>query len=684
MYSRGCAYGRVYGIACSPIVPRHSINSRPQCDLELRQALLRRNHCPYQWISHRDSHAVAAEEDDKSPQDSESGPAIHGVRTNKPHERERYERKLYERERYERERYERERYSDLIARFLPRESQQPWRIQKYAFGVNKMDKLFINKLRLDQGPISHDWGIAFAILQKYYTPEKVDKPKDIDTTDHVPSLVHTSSSRTEEFDGSIKVQSPVPKVPSRSRIYRPFRLARDIPRPTEWSEAKLAIYVEALTRSQRTQSQIWAGKPRMRGWANIQDVVTALNSVLYSTASQKFLSIEACNTALNFYYRHGVMSKARSLYLRMEDLKMDIPTKTFNILLRGSASRMDLHNFTFLLNKMIRRGLKPNEETWELFVQVIDSSRVRAFIFQKMAEKKILDNIWIRRDVANHMMYDEIINHLGDGHDHHSFLDHMNIKYGIGWLSRSAGNKLLNEVAKRKSAAESLKLLPEMKQAGFLPDDISMNTLLRHCLPLRWHELILEILDNFKNLYGQCPGPKSYETLFLQAWRCRLPNFSTVVWRSACIDGAVSRKMEDLVFQNLLSYPPGLDKQIHSDDAVEPSSSSRTVKFKRFAGRFLTGVYGFEGDEVNQAMDSLGLDPQRRTIKWAQILLRSNLHVSRTCRLKLGLSQLLRQALTMDRTWAVEGLFKEDDWRKWLPHAITVDVRPKKRHQRRS
>lgn len=691
MCSRGCTYVRVCAIACTPIIPRHGITSLSQCDTELRQTLLRHYYFAYQWISHRRSHAVAAEEYDKNLQGTESRREIRRVRSNDPYATPSLSFITFDQAQHDlgvksRETWERERYSDLTTRFLPRESaSQPKdkRLHRYAFGKNKRDKLFINKLLKDKGPQSYNWRIALSDLRKYSTPEEIYNLNDIDTSDHVPSLVPITGSHASEFNGSNEIQSLTRKVLSRSRNYRSFRLAHNISPPTIWSEANLAVYVEALAQSQRTQSEVnWAQKPRTKGWTNIGHVVAAFDQVFYSTTAQKFLSIEACNTALCFFYDHGMMAKARSLFIRMEDLKMRISTKTYNTLLRGSASQRDLHSFTFLLNNMTRRGFRPNEETWTLFLQVIDSSTVRAVIVRKMAEMNMLDNVGIRRDVAAHMVHYEITNHLGDGHDHHSFLDHMNSKYGVGWLSTSAGNKLLNEVAKRISAAESLDLLYEMKQAGFMPDDISMNTLLVHCSPLRRHELAIEILDAFKYHYRLSPGPATYETLFLQGWRSRLLNFSTVIWRSACIYGTVSQKMQDLVFQSLLSYTPALDTGIRSDDEVKSTNISRNMKFKKFAGRFVIGMDVPRGSELKQAKDTPELDPRRRRIDQAQALLQGSLHVSRECLLRSDFLQLLRQALTMDKTWAAEGLYAKDDWREMFPLAMAVVVKSKRRRQR--
>ncbi len=579
----------------------------------------------------------------------------------------------------------RERYADRIARLLPIESMSQPKLKTSpttSCGKNKQDKLFINKLLKDKGPQSYNWRIALHVL-KYSTSGDIDASKDSDMLDLAPSLVPNAGSRTQDFTDSNEKQTLLRRVSSKSRNYRSFRLARKISPPTEWSESNLADYIETLAESQKTQARVLiARKPRLKDWTNIGDIVSAFDNVFYNTALQKFLSVSACNTALRFYYDYGIMTKARSLYIRMEDLKMWISTETFNILLRGSASQKDLHSFTFLLKSMIRRGFKPNEVTWTLFLQVIDSSDVRAVIVWNMAEMNLLDKVGIRRDVAAQMVDYEIVNYLENGHDLHGFLHYMNDRYEIGWLSTTAGNKLLNEVAKRKSVVESLSLLYEMREAGFVPDDISMSTLLRHCLYSRQHELAIEILDIFKHLYRLYPGPNAYETLFLQAWRSRLLNLSSVIWKSACIYGAVSYKIRHLVFQSLLSYTPALDKHDQSDDPPEHSISN-IVRFQKFAGEFVAGLDGRRAAALNRALDRLDLDPRTRTLKWAQILMDANLRLARNCVLRSDLPQLLHQALKMDQAWAAEGLYEKDDWRQMLPHAIAVDVEVKRDPLRR-
>ena len=683
MYPRRFVLNIIHGIVPFSIIPKQCIESR-------RPILSRLNHAVSQWVCRHYSQITStAEEKEKTPQGSEVGCGVRRVKYDNlnvtPSLRFIILDEAQHRSRAQRvEIAENEQNADQVASNLPIQSTveaKHKQSQISTFSKNKSDKLFVNKLLKDKGLFSHDWRIAFNELQKHYTPEKVDSSKGADTRGDARNLIQSAGSHVQ-YSGGGDIQISARNVISISRNHRTFQLAHKVPPPAKWSEANLSLYIEALAESQRAKADVtWAEKPQVKGWTNIGDVVSAFDNVFYGSTSQEFLSIKACNTALRFFYDHSMMAKARSLYIRMEDLKMPIPTETFNILLRGSASQRDLHNFTFLLKNMARRGFKPNEQTWTLFLQVTDNSEVRAVIVRKMAEMNMLDKLSIRRDVAAQMVHYEISNYLADGHDHHGFLHYMNSKYGPGWLSTGAGNKLLNEVAKRKSVQESLGLLYEMKEAGFMPNDISINTLLRHCLPLRLHGLAIEILEAFEYHYRLYPRHAAHETLFLQAWRSRLLNFSAVIWRSACIYNAVSDKMRNLVFQSLLSYTPALDESVQSSEIAEPSNLSLNARFRKFAGMSAVGVDGPRGAEIYQAMNTLNLGPRKRTLKWAQVLLESNLRISRTCALKQDLPQLLRQALTMDKTWAAEGLYKQDDWREMLLHVIVVDVEVTRRQR---
>ena len=691
MYLRDCAYDYLCRVINRS---RHGITLRLPSSPKLRPCPLRQNQLAYRAISIRLLHATAAaqaaaEENAKYRQDLEYVSAFRRILSTHPHITPSFRSITFDQVQHEpgsesRESWERKQYVDQIASFLPvkpTSQVKAERLQWTSRGKHKADKLFVNKLLKDKGPRTQDWRMAFSDLLKCSIPEKINESEDEVSLENPPSLVPMDGSQTQNPRCSNRDDIAARRVISESRNHRSWRLSHHISPPVEWSEQNLAVYVEALAYSQRTQAKVpWVQKPHLNPWTNIKDVVLAFDNIFCSTPLQKFLSVKACNTALRFYFEHGMMTKARALYIHMEDLKMNISTETFNILIRESASQGDLHSFTFLLNRMIHRGFKPNEVTWTLFLRVVDSSEARAIIVERMAQMNMLDSIKIRRIVAANMIHDEIVNHLDNGHDYHSFLAHMDDKFGVIWLSTSAGNRLLNEVAKRQSTAETFDLLYEMKQRGFMPDDVSISTLLGCCLPLVQYDVAFETLAVFKKLFGLYPGPQTYETLFRHACKFRLLNLSIVIWRTATIYGAVSSTMKIKVFRSLLSYTPALDQVNKFVDVAELSHLNKNARFRKFVGRFVIGLDWSQGTTLSRATDSLKMSPQRRIRKWALKLLEISLRASRTCTLEGDLSQKLREALTMDKSWAAEGLYKKADWRPMLPHAIKVEV---KVHHRR-
>ncbi|KAK4692029.1 hypothetical protein P7C71_g5096, partial [Lecanoromycetidae sp. Uapishka_2] len=369
-----------------------------------------------------------------------------------------------------REDWEREKYADRIAALLytspdtPPKKQDP---KTVLYGKNKADKILISQLLKDRGQTSYDWRIPLLQLERYY------KPSD--------------SKATFEAEGQFrKIESCDPL----RRVYlEPLRapiLARDVPEPTSWSEKSVFNYLADVTETQTFQDRIpKVLKPQHRDWSNVKDIADIIFHLFRRSETRRCLTVDACNIALRFFYDHGMFTRARAMYVRMEAMRMDISTETFNIILRSAARHRDLHNFTFLLHHTIQRGLKPDETTWVSLLMAVPSTAVRAIILHKMREKNMLEKPGIATDVAALMVQHDLTFHLGNGHNFDEFLDHMDLRYGVRWLSTSAGNSLLNESSKRRPALETLDLLDGLKLRGFIPDETSMDILLRKCLPLK-------------------------------------------------------------------------------------------------------------------------------------------------------------------------------------------------------
>jgi hypothetical protein len=519
----------------------------------------------------------------------------------------------------------------------------------------KENRLLVNQLLKDKGRLSYDWRVPVQLLEHHHDFTNTQPPN---TDVRLFRNVAQTEVKASEHEGSRLIQRINTRNPNEAK------LARDITTPTVWSTTALADYVEDLVEYEYHKDAISleAQLPN-KGSSNVGDITTALNGIFFSPTTKHCLSIHVYRIALRFFYDHGLFSKARAIYLQMEDSRMTIPTDIFNLVLRGSASSKDLHSFTFILQKCIQRGLKPNIETWNTLLTTISSSEVRAVIIQRMRERGILDSLSGQGNSLRHIVQHEVGSHIDEHGDRGAFLDHMDDHYGTAWLTTSTGNKLLYEYGKRRSMSETLNLLPGLRLRGWRPDEVSLDTLLRQSLLLKQHKYAISILDSFEHHFRVKPGKQAHETLFLLAWRSHLLNFTRVVWTFARTYGYDTSKMRNHVFQSLLS-----------STAVEPSDGN-SERFKKLVGAFVVGV--------NQSKEMVPLGrggisegqrpvPHQSVVKNAQILLQSELLASGSRRIQEDLGRLLSQALELDMEWAATKCLSTANLQQVLQNGIRI------------
>lgn len=519
----------------------------------------------------------------------------------------------------------------------------------------KENRLLVNQLLKDKGRLSYDWRVPVQLLEHHHDFPNTQPP-------HTDVRLFRNVAQTEvkasEHEGSRLIQRINTRNPKEAK------LARDITTPTVWSPTALADYVEDLVEYEYHKDAIsLESQLPNKGSSNVGDIITALNGILFSQTTKHCLSIHVYRIALRFFYDHGLFSKARAIYLQMEDSRMTIPTDIFNLVLRGSASSKDLHSFTFILQKCIQRGLKPNIETWNTLLTTISSSEVRAVIIQRMRERGILDSLPGQGNSLRLIVQHEVGSHIDEHGDRGAFLDHMDDHYGTAWLTTSTGNKLLYEYGKRRPMSETLKLLPGLRLRGWRPDEVSLDTLLRQSLLLKQHKYAISILDSFEHHFRVKPGKQAHETLFLLAWRSHLLNFTRVVWTFARTYGYVTSKMRNYVFQSLLS-----------NTAVEPSDGN-SERFKKLVGAFVVGVnQSKELVPLGRCGMSEGQGPviRQSIVKNAQILLQSELLASGSPRIQEDLGRVLSQALELDMEWAATKYLSAANFQQVLQRGIRV------------
>ena len=447
--------------------------------------------------------------------------------------------------------------------------------------------------------------------------------------------------------------------------------AESIPRPEKWSIFTFKNYIEDLATSRVSpllHRQLYTGEQSHR-----LAVAEQLCRVFGDTRLEHYWSVEACNIALAFFYRHSLLKRARALYAQMEDHNFLTSTETLNIILMGAASRKNLAQFQNLLDAMLKRGLRPDARTWEAFFLVNTSDRIRHQLYQSMRDRGLLKNPHTMKNFLTLNIREAFCTQLNKGHSVKWFLEYMDKLDNVDWLSPSVGNVLIHEVGKRGSAKDAAELLGELENRGMKFDAVTLRTLLHLCLPDRNHNLAIHFLYR-SSKHKIYPDKVAYEMMLRQFWRSRLCNCAKVAWRYACVEGQASSAMRNLVGKGIMHEP---------QDRFQVLPSSNSERWKSLVGVVVLGVeMGLPrvlpdtGSVLIGHGDALREEAAEPSA-WSSVKARleQDLASAHQYSIDRGLPDLLNEALTMDRQWAHERVWQYQSLHWLVENSIPVNLK---------
>lgn len=515
---------------------------------------------------------------------------------------------------------------------------------------HKMDKAFV-KIRLKQrGSWSYDWRVPLGLLQQHYQSDGVGLGKE----------------KTQRFRGVISNQQRPEDRPRFSETHADL-----IPRPDIWSPLAFLRYVEDLTSS--SVSRIMHHQVYGACESHVATISRKLEELFTDPLLKDSLTARAFDTACAFLVKHGFISTTRVVFTRLDKLGLSFNAATFNAILRGSASHRDLHNYTFFLQAMVRRGVKPNGETWITLLMAIHTKAVKLLIVRAMGEQGILDQTSTLKDAVNQIVEDEVAAHFDTAHGITAFLDFMDRTYGSDWPSVSACNRILDELGERGLLLQCFDMLGFMEQRRIKPNSVALNTLLGHCSRQRNMDGAIQVLRTFESYFGFSPVENHFHQLFMLTWKNQLLNCCRVVWRYACMAAAVSYPTQKLVKDSLARPIPSQRK-------------SMADAWRCTVGKCIVGVgHGDgEGDDAGRlrnvqrlvAIAEAAIKPHEDPdfVKLTNQLSRGDLVAAKQYRPKSELAEKLEEALAMDRRWVREGIWKDSSTMWKVENGIDVPV----------
>ncbi|MCJ1247678.1 hypothetical protein MMC30_004893 [Trapelia coarctata] len=477
--------------------------------------------------------------------------------------------------------------------------------------------------------------------------------------------------RDDGFDAALVPLDRPYLLPKRPK-YREVR-AQDIPLPAMWSTISFEKYVQDLTQSQVSRvNNRYIYNDRMTHVDVVHDV---LIQVFEGTLLRPYLTPKAFDIALVYFYKHHKISSVRRLFNLMSELHMEIPTETFNVLLKGAAARKDLHQLTFILGYMGRKGVSPNAETWVALLRAVQSNRAKLVIYREMKKAGVLKYPATLQNAVMELLEFELASHIVGGQELAPFIKQLDTRYGPNWASLSVVNHLCHRLGENGLVSQAMEALKIATDRNIKPDSITLHIFLSHSLRLRRPKLAVEVVELFHSQYQIYPNEAAYDILFMVAFRSQRLQLCKVIWRYACLNGAVSFRMEQIVTRSLLRNTP-----------AEPKTNLQ--RWMKTAGKAIVAIdLGVDATEPKPVWHPTGLEimetlsrytirgkEREWAIRLAKKVVKMDMTASRRYVPVFPLVGMLKSALYGDSEWEETG--KRDAPILWkVEHSIQVPIR---------
>lgn len=449
--------------------------------------------------------------------------------------------------------------------------------------------------------------------------------------------------------------------------------AQDIPLPALWSTSSCVEYVQDLTQSK--VSRVYNSYIYHDGMTHVDAVHDALMHVFEDSSLRPYLIPKAFDIALVYFYKHLDIPSVRRLYNLMNELHMEIAAGTFTIMLKGAAANKDLYHLTYILRYMARKGVSPNAESWVALLRAVQSDRAKLVIYREMKEAGVLAYPATLQNAVAEILDVELTSHITGGQELASFLQQLDTKYGPNWLSLSAVNHLCHRLGENGLVSQAMEVLKLATDQNIRPDSISLHIFLSHSLRLRRPKLAIQIVELFHSEHKIHPDEAAYDVLFMVAFRAQRLQLCKVIWRYACLNGAVSFRMEQIVTRSLLRNTP-----------EHPKTNLR--RWLKTAGKAIVGIdFGVEKWELKSMTHPTGWeimamlsewaatgDERERAIRLARKVVKRDLNAWRRYVPRFTLVPMLKSALYRDSQWEEQG--KRDAPVLWkVKNSIRVQIR---------
>lgn len=338
--------------------------------------------------------------------------------------------------------------------------------------------------------------------------------------------------------------------------------------PPTWTTDSFEDYVKELVDSavlRHLHTPIYNNSKSPRFDLDHETAVTyRLLDLFYITPAVLVASCSALKVALKYICSRGPkhFQHALKLVSIVESRGFRLDTQVFNILLLTAVEPVEPSRFFARIKRMKRSGHKPDLETWLLFLRMTQSERHKALILQSMRSKNLLVTPEALRSTAKEMAAADTESAVAAGKDLSLFLKEQEGRYGAAWLTRTAGNAVIDVLCRHQRFDDAFKMLDIMDQMASsipreradekleaTPNSATFNTILVHARTINKMRVAINAQRKLaqSNAIGKYFDRTALDLLFDIAWKSRLRSSLVVIWRYASLGHMTTWRMRQRV-----------------------------------------------------------------------------------------------------------------------------------------
>lgn len=318
----------------------------------------------------------------------------------------------------------------------------------------------------------------------------------------------------------------------------------DIPTPDRWTSEELGRYVTKLAHSPiktdlalALYSHLGDERQHRRGaskgthYVDTDGVrVKLMFAVLTAPANKSLVNISMFKTAMACMgSRGGHRASASKLLAYAEEIGLPVDTETYNIMLQSYMKNREARFFYRLLRRMRARFIKPNEQTWLLFMQLLQKAEHRNLVSVALWQNEMFGATAVRRSVASIMARHDAYTAFRGRQSLAAFLESRHTRYGKDWFTTGAMRDILEEYLgfhddqpfEVKQKDISL-LLNRQLDDGDVVKTEDINIILNHCVDSHDWQLGSWAFG-LLHQYGCQPDKMTYEYMIQLAINAKRP-----------------------------------------------------------------------------------------------------------------------------------------------------------------